>query len=134
MTISTKSKIILLAVALCIIEISAALTLALLYLWVERDLCPIDFRASGHCYANWFEIFDSFFFSASLIILCSIFLWVIFTAFSRQQNIKRLAVYFIVLILGIFVILTEFHFITETAVAAISVYLWAYQLRPGIEK
>jgi len=70
-------KWLLFGFSLLLVEILIAAILLKLFLWVERDYCAPYFRASGHCYAEWFTVFESAFYVALVVLMSSavILLW-----------------------------------------------------------
>jgi hypothetical protein len=70
-------KYLLFGFSLLIAEILIVVFLMVFFLWVERDFCAPYFRASGHCYADWFALFESVFycFSAFLMSSAIVLLW-----------------------------------------------------------
>lgn len=100
---------LLLTEALIIIGFSA------LYIWVERDLCPADFSASGHCYAPWFEWFERGFYGLALMLVYGSVLWLFIYFFKplKKSLIRRLSLCLTVLLV-IFVVISEWRFVGQT--------------------
>lgn len=64
-------KWFLFALSIVLAEILIATMLIVFFLWVERDYCAPYFRASGHCYANWFSSFELVFYGVSAALMSS---------------------------------------------------------------
>lgn len=73
--------------AFYLIVLEAVLSGALLisFIWVESQLCPPEFYASGHCYAAWFTVFEQGFYLLALSLLFISPLWLIKTCVHNYQ-------------------------------------------------
>mgnify|MGYP003683013259 CR=1 FL=1 len=106
-----------------------------LYLFVERDLCPSEYFASGHCYAHWFGAFEWMFFSVALIVTSSVFFWAFAKGlFNDSPKLIKYTAGITTLLLIAFVAALGLSFFTQAAVAVIFVCCLCYQLLSGIEK
>lgn len=74
---------------LLFIVIEALLTVSLIvfYLWVERDVCPVAFKASGHCYADWFSMFEAVFYPGALLLCIAPFFALLYH-FNRVKRVR----------------------------------------------
>lgn len=106
--------------SLLLLELLMLIVLASLDNWVVKGLCPPDFQASGHCYADWIERYEWFFFCLALTLLSGLALcWSVY--FFRPLSgttVKRISL-FIMTLLAFFVILVDFHFLGEAVLTMI---------------
>lgn len=123
---------------LALLLISEALALAALiavYVVVERDLCPSEFFASGHCYANWFGVFEWMFLSVALIVTSCVFFGILAKGlFCESPKLIGYTVWLTTLLIILFMAISGLRLFTQAIAAVFFVHLLYYQLLAGIEK
>jgi hypothetical protein len=119
-SLNSIKKGLVFGVTLLLLEVLLLIALASLDNWVVKSLCPSDFQASGHCYADWVDWYERSFFCLVLTLLSSSALcWPVY--FFRplpDSTVKRISLLLMALLV-LFVILMEFHFVGEVVLTMI---------------
>ncbi|MGF1765555.1 hypothetical protein [Aliivibrio kagoshimensis] len=114
--------------SLLLIESFIGLSLTASYIWVERDLCPTDRYASGHCYADWFSWYEWGFYCLAIILFYSAIVWLTLRVFRPIKNANRhIWLLGVISTMVLFVIGTDFRFMIQAFIATpfiILISLW----------
>ena len=105
---------------LLLLEVLLLIALASLDNWVVKDLCPADYQASGHCYADWVEWYEWCFFCLVLTLLSGLALcWSVYFFRPLPEYIVKRISLLLMALLAFFVILMEFHFVGSVVLTMI---------------
>lgn len=106
------------AFGLIMVEAIIVVSLIASYIWVERDLCPAEFYASGHCYAQWFTWFDWLFYCLAFILFYSSAGLLIIRFFQPiQGGIIKGVSWLLTLLLLVFTFISELHLIGQSLIS-----------------
>jgi hypothetical protein len=102
---------------LLVSETILVISLIIGYLLIEQHICPGEFYASGHCYANWFYWFDWIFYAIALVLIYStLWILVIYLYLPVPRNkIKELS-WCLTITLVVFMFVSDFRYIGQVVI------------------
>ncbi len=98
-----------------VLELVLVISLLFFFTWVETSLCTFESFASGHCYANWFPVFEEGFYLVALGLIFISPMWLINTYIhANQASYYRYYLYLSYVLLLLLTWWAEWTFIWQT--------------------
>ena len=126
---NTVKKLISFGLILLLIETLIIASLVVLYIWVDKSVCPSEYQASGHCYTDWFSWFEWGFYCLALILIHGAILWLTFRFFQPLSSARfKALLWFLTLLLVGFIFVSELRFIGQTIIAIAFIHGFEFYL------